>query len=230
MRCVGTAARSAQPNSSINATDNEFSPLDLLGIGIVASLARPGGNVTGSSVQAIDLAAKRLEILRELVPGLHRLEIMAHVGGSGAMLEMAEVQATARALGLEASTSELRRAEDIAPAFETFKDRADALYVAADPLHRVSIATLAIGLRLPTMYGQQEYVAAGGLVSYGPNLPDLFRRAADFVDKILHGTKPSDIPVEQPTKFDLIINLTTAKALGLAVPLPLLGRADEVIE
>ena len=206
---------------------------DPVGTGLVASLARPGGNVTGLSIQTTDLAGKRLELLREVVPGLRRLAIMANVGNPASVLEMGEAQATARTLGLEVTTSEIRRAEDIAPAFEALKGRADALYVCADPLvntNRIRINTLALGARLPTMYGFREYVEAGGLMSYGPNLPDLFRRAADFVDKILRGAKPADIPVEQPTKFDLVINLTTAKALGLDVPPTLLARADEVIE
>ena len=183
---------------------------DPVGTGLVASLARPGGNVTGLSIQATDLAGKRLELLREVVPGLRRLAIMANVGNPAAVLEMGEVQATARTLGLEVATFEIRRAEDIAPAFEALKGRADALYVCADPLvntNRIRINTLALGARLPTMYGFREYVEAGGLMSYGPNFPDLFRRAADFVDKILRGAKPADIPVEQPTKFDLVINL-----------------------
>ena len=206
---------------------------DPVGSGLVASLARPGGNVTGLSIQATDLAGKRLELLREVVPGLRRLAIMANVGNPGAVLEMGEVQAAARTLGLEVATLEIRRAEDIAPAFEALKGRADALYVCADPLvitNRIRINTLALGARLPTMHGIREYVEAGGLMSYGPNFPDLFRRAADYVDKILRGAKPADIPVEQPTKFDLVINLTTAKALGLDVPPTLLARADEVIE
>ena len=194
---------------------------DPVGTGLVASLARPGGNVTGLSIQQTDLAGKRLELLREVVPGLRRLAILANVGNPAAVLEMGEVQAAARTLGLEVATFEIRRAEDIAPAFEALKGRADALYVCADPLvitNRIRINTLALGARLPTMHGVREYVEAGGLMSYGPNFPDLFRRAADYVDKILRGAKPADLPVEQPTKFDLVINLTTAKALGLDRP------------
>jgi putative tryptophan/tyrosine transport system substrate-binding protein len=158
---------------------------------------------------------------------------MANVGNPASVLEMGEAQATARTLGLAVSTSEIRRAEDIAPAFEALKDRADALYLCPDPLmntNRTRINILAVGARLPTMHGVREYVEAGGLMSYGPNPPDLFRRAADYVDKILRGTKPGDIPVEQPTKFDLVVNLTTAKVLGLDIPPTLLARADEVIE
>jgi putative tryptophan/tyrosine transport system substrate-binding protein len=145
------------------------------------------------------------------------LSIMANVGYPGAALEMSEVQAAARRLGLEATTSEIRRAEDIAPAFATFKGRADALYIVGDPLqftYRVRINTLALGLRLPTMAARREDAEMAGLMCYGPNFPDLSRRAADYVDKILRGAKPADLPVEQPTKFDLVINLTTATALG----------------
>jgi putative tryptophan/tyrosine transport system substrate-binding protein len=206
---------------------------DPVGTGLVTSLARPGGNVTGLSLQATDLAGKRLELLREVVPDLRRLAVMANVSAPPAVLEMAEVQTTARALGLEVVASEIRRPEDIAPAFESFKGRAEALYVCNDPLvttNRIRINTLALGMGLPTMYNVREFVGAGGLMSYGPNFLDLYRRAADFVDKILRGAKPAEIPVEQPTKFDLVINLTTAKALGLKIPEAFLLRADEVIE
>jgi putative ABC transport system substrate-binding protein len=200
---------------------------------LVASLVQPGGNVTGLSTQTAETAGKRLELLREIVPGLRQLAIMANAGYPAAVLEMAEVQAAARTLGLEVTTLEIRRAENIASAFDALKDRVEALYVCADPLvttNRVRINTLALAARLPVMHGVREYVEAGGLMSYGPNFPDLFRRAADYVDKILRGAKPADIPVEQPTKFDLVINLTTAKALGLTIPETFLVRADEVIE
>ena len=207
---------------------------DPLGTGLVAGLARPGGNVTGLSVQNTDLAGKHLELLRDLIPGLRRLAIMANVGNSASVLEMREVQAAARTIGLEVTILEIRRAEDIAPAFEELKARADALYVCVDTIlfsHRIRVNTLALSARLPTMLSvSREYVEAGGLMSYGPNFVDLFRRAGDYVDKILHGAKPGNIPVEQPTKFDLVINLTTAKALGLTIPPTLLARADEVIE
>jgi len=206
---------------------------DPVGSGLVASLARPGGNVTGLSMQSADLAGKRLALLREVVPGLRRVAIMANVDYPAAVKEMDEIQAAAGALGLDVATFEIRRAEDIAPAFEALKGRAEALYVVGDALvmtHRVRINTLALSTRLPTIFFLREYVEAGGLMSYGPNIADLFRRAADFVDKILRGAKPGEIPVEQPTKFDLAINLTTAKALGLDVPLQLQQRADEVIE
>src|SRR6478752_163643 len=194
---------------------------DPVSTGLVASLARPGGNVTGLSMQQTDLAAKRLELLREFVPGLRRLAMLGNVDGPAVLLDMREVQTTARLLGLEVVTSEIRRGEDIAPAFETLKGRADALYVCIDPLvhsHRIRINTLALAARLPTMHGSREPVEAAGLMSYGPNHPDLWRRAADYVDKILRGAKPGDLPVEQPTKLELVINLDTAKALGLTVP------------
>jgi len=209
------------------------SAADPVGTGLVASLARPGGNVTGLSVQMTDLAGKRLELLREVVPGLRRLAIMVNPGASAAILEINEAQAAAKMLGLDIAAFEIRRAEDIVPAFEALKGRAEALYVVADPLitsNRLRINILALGARLPTMHSFREHVEAGGLMSYGPNFPDLFRRAVDFVHKILHGAKPGDIPVEQPTKFDFIINLTTAKALGIDLPPALLARADEVIE
>jgi putative ABC transport system substrate-binding protein len=201
--------------------------------GLVASLARPGGNVTGLSNQSADISGKRLNLLREVVPSLRRLAIMANIASSIGVLEMREVQAAAQTLGLEVATLEIRRAEDIAPAMGALKGGADALYVVTEPLvnaNRVQINTLALDARLPTLHGQKPYVEAGGLMSYGANIPDLFRRAADYVDKVLRGTKPADIPVEQPTKFDLVVNLKTAKALGLEVPPSLLARADEVIE
>jgi putative ABC transport system substrate-binding protein len=206
---------------------------DPVGIGVVESLARPGGNATGLSLQQTDAAGKRLEVLREVMPGLRRLAIMANSGNPSAGLDMREAQATARTLGLEAVTSEVLRPEDIAPAFDALKGNVEALYVCGDPLavtNRVRINTMALGARLPTMFGAREYVEAGGLMSYGANFLDLYRRTAELVDKVLRGSKPADIPVEQPTKFDLIINLTTAKALGLKIPPTVLARADEVIE
>ena len=207
--------------------------LDPIGSGLVASLARPGGNVTGLSTQQADLAGKKIELLREVVPGLRRLAIMGNVGYSASVYEMNEAQAAARKLGLEVTTSEIRRIDDIAPALEALRQRADALYLCPDPLmgtNRTRINILAVGARLPTMHAVREYVEAGGLISYGPDMRDQFRRVADIVDKILRGAKPADIPVEQPTKFALVINLTTAKALGLKIPESLLLRADEVIE
>jgi len=201
--------------------------------GIVASLARPGGNVTGMSVQSDELAGKRIEILREVVPSLRRVAILANVDNPFSVLELGEAQAAARTLNLEFDTLEIRRAEDITHAFEAIKGRAEALYVCPDGLvdaNKIRINTLALGARLPTMHGFREYVEAAGLMSYGANLPDLYRRSADYVDKILRGANPGDMPVEQPTKFDLIINLTTAKALSLTIPKSLLLRANELIE
>jgi putative ABC transport system substrate-binding protein len=206
---------------------------DPVGTGLVASLARPGSNITGLSIQQTDLASKRLEILREVLPGLRTVAILANISSPNSVLEMGEAQAAARTLGLAVVKSEVREAEDIAPAFDALKGRADALYVCGSPLlttNRIRINTLALALRLPTVHGFRELTAAGGLMSYGPNFPSLFRRAAEYVDKILRGAKPSDLPVEQPTQFDLVLNLTTAKALGLTVPPSLLARADEVIE
>jgi putative ABC transport system substrate-binding protein len=206
---------------------------DPVGGGLVASLARPGGNITGLSVEASDLATKKLELLREIVPRLRRLALMRNAGNPEAALETGDVETAARTLGLELAPLEIRRPEDIAPAFEALKAKADALYVVQDALvtaNRTPIITLALGARLPTIFASRDHVQAGALMSYGPNFSEMFRRAAEYVDKILRGTKPGDIPVEQPTKFNLAINLTTAKALGLTVPPSLLARADEVIE
>jgi putative ABC transport system substrate-binding protein len=206
---------------------------DPVGTGLVASLAHPGGNATGLSNQMVDTGSKKLELLREVVPRLSRLAVMGNVGNPLVVREMSEVETSARTFGLKVATSAIRRVEDFAPGFELIKNRTDALYVASDPLlnsNRVRINTLALGARLPTMHGFREYVEAGGLMSYGPSLPKQFRRAADYVDKILRGAKPGDIPVEQPTKFDLVINLKTAKALGLTFPDKVLALADEVIE
>jgi putative ABC transport system substrate-binding protein len=206
---------------------------DPVGGSLVASLARPGGNVTGLSMQATELASKRVALLHEAVPRLKRLAILGNVDIPQVVLEMREVEVASQKLDLQVVRSEIRRAEDIAPAFETFKTGAEALYVCAEPLsviNRAPINALALGARLPTMYGIRESVDAGGLMSYGASFPDQFRRAADLVDKILHGTNPGDIPVEQPTKFEFVINLKTAKALGLTLPNTLLATADEVIE
>jgi putative ABC transport system substrate-binding protein len=207
--------------------------IDPVGSGLVASLAKPGGNVTGLSLQATNLAGKRLELLREVVPQLHRLGIIFNVGNAQPVLEMGETQAAARMLGLDVAPLVIQRAEDIAPAFAAAKGQADALYVAIDQLmvaNLTRILTSALGARLPTVFSTRDFVRAGGFMSYGPNYSDLFRRSADYVDKILRGTKPGDIPVEQPTKFELVINLKAAKALDLTIPESFLLRADEVIE
>ena len=206
---------------------------DPIGGGLVASLARPGGNATGLSLQFTDTVGKRLELAREAVPGLRRLAVIGNVGYPSAIVELHEVQAIARTLGLDVSILEIRQADDIVPAVEAMKGVAYALYVAADPLatsNRIHIATAALSARLPTVNGAREYVEAGGLISYGASFSDLYRRAASYVDKILRGARAANIPVEQPTKFELVINLKTAKALGLEIPPTLLARADEVIE
>jgi putative tryptophan/tyrosine transport system substrate-binding protein len=207
--------------------------MDPVGAGVVTSLARPGGNITGMSIQQTDTAGKRIELLREVAPRLARLAVMANAGAPGAMLEMREVVTTARSLKLEAIPIEVRQADEIFSSIEPLKDRVDALYVATDPLmfnNRFEINALAQTQLLPTIYGSREYVDAGALMSYGPNWADLFRQAAGQVDKILRGAKPADIPVEQPTKFDLVVNAKTARALGIELPASLLARADEVLE
>jgi ABC-type uncharacterized transport system substrate-binding protein len=206
---------------------------DPVGSGLVASLSRPGGNITGVSNLASVLAGKRLELLREILPEFKQLAIMANAGSPNAALEIREIEAAARTLAVETVPLVIRRAEDIAPAFDTLKGHAQALYVVGDPLmntFRRRINTFALAARIPTMGGQREYVEAAGLMSYGAYYPDLNRRAAEYVDKILRGSKPADLPVEQPTKFEFVINLATAKALGLEVPPTLLALADEVIE
>jgi putative tryptophan/tyrosine transport system substrate-binding protein len=206
---------------------------DPVGSGLVASLARPGGNVTGLSTQSVDAVSKRVELLRDVVPNLRRLAVLANESNPVNRREAEEVQAAAHALGVEVTPLDVRRANDIAPAFAALDSHADALYVTGDPLsvfNANAISALALKARLPDVHSLREEVVAGGLLSYGASFPDLYRRAAELVDKILRGTKPADIPVEQPTKFDLIINLKTAKALGLTVPHNLLVLADEVIE
>jgi putative tryptophan/tyrosine transport system substrate-binding protein len=206
---------------------------DPVGGELVASLARPGGNVTGLSMQGTDLAGKRVELLRGVVPHLKRLAVLGNVTIPQVVLEMREVETASPKLDLQVVPLEIRQAEDIAPAIAALKDRAEALYVCAEPLsviNRVQISAMALDARLPTMYGVREGVEVGGLMSYGTSFSDQFRHTADLVDKILRGTKPGDIPVEQPTKFELIINLKTAKALGLTIPETMLATADEVIQ
>jgi putative ABC transport system substrate-binding protein len=207
--------------------------IDPVGTGVVASLARPGGNVTGVSIQQADLAGKRIEFLREVLPNVRRLAIMANIGNVGPQLEMSEAGIAAGRLGLEVVTAPIRRADDIASAFEAIEGRADALYVCGDALqatHRLRINTWILGLRLPAVFPAREDVQATGLMSYGSNYADMYRRAAEMVDKVLRGTKPADIPVEQPTRFELVVNLTTARALKLTIPEAFLLRADELIE
>ena len=206
---------------------------DPVAIGLVESLAHPGGNVTGLSGETTDFAGKEIELLRELVPGLQRLAILTNPNSPGMMAETASVQAAARTVGLDVVTLLVRQPEEIMAAFDGLKSKADALYCVPGPLmttNRVRIVTLALAAKLPAIYGGRDYVDAGGLISYGPDLVDNYRRAANFVDKILRGTNPADIPVEQPTKLLLFVNLTTAKTLGLTIPQSILLRADDVIE
>jgi putative ABC transport system substrate-binding protein len=207
---------------------------DPLGTGLIASLSRPGANITGLSNQAADLAGKRLEILREVIPSLRHLAALANAEYPGRISEIGDIRNAAQALRIDVAAFEVRRAEEIAPVLDSAVTQgAEALYVVGDTVlntHRVHIASLAVNARLPTMYVSRESVEAGGLMSYGANIPHLFSRAAEIVDKILRGAKAGDIPVEQPTKFDLVINLKTAKAIGLEIPATLLVRADEVIE
>jgi putative ABC transport system substrate-binding protein len=207
---------------------------DPVGSGLVASLARPGGNVTGLSIQSRDVAGKRIELLREIVPDLRRLAIIGNIGiTSGAALEIGAAQAAAQALGIDTNVLEIRRAEDIAPAFASISPAVQALYVCPDPLvnaNHTTINALAISARLPTIHPFRDFLGGGGFMSYGTDNVDLFRRSAEYVDKILRGAKPADLPVQQPVKFELVINLKTAKALGLRLPEAYLLRADEVIE
>ena len=206
---------------------------DPVGDGLAESLARPGGNVTGMSVIAPQLAGKRLDNLRRILPGLRRLTVLGNANYRAAVQEMNELQALARTLGIEADTLAVRATGEIAPAISALKGRTDALYVSPDSLtasNSAHINTLALAGGIPTMHGVREFVEDGGLISYGPNLVSLFQRAGDYVDKILRGASAAELPIEQPTKFELVINLKTAKALNLNVPDALLTTADEVIE
>lgn len=206
---------------------------DPVATGLAKSLSRPGGNVTGLTVQPNDLASKRIDLLREIVPQMRRLSALANVAGSGFQQETASIRTAAAALNIDADILELRTADDIAPALARLKGRADALYVLSEPLVNSSKAQILQAVtqeRIPTIFGFREFVDAGGLMSYGANFPDLFSRAAEFVDKILRGAKPGDLPVQNPTKFDLVINLKTARALGLTIPPSIIVQATEIIE
>ena len=208
---------------------------DPVGAGFVASLARPGGNITGLSNISPELSGKRVELLREAVPGLSRLALLWNPEVRGAVLDYKEAASAARSLRVEVQSVEVSRAEDLDRAFSTITSwRAQALMLPGiNPVgfaNRAQIVSFAQRNRLPSMFPTKEYVDSGGLMSYGPSLVDLLRRAAGYVDKILKGAKPADLPVQQPTKFELVINLKTAKALGLTLPQSLLRRADDVIQ
>jgi putative tryptophan/tyrosine transport system substrate-binding protein len=232
---VVTQASLAAKNATRTIPIVMVAPGDPLGSGLVANLARPGGNVTGPSSMYSDLVVKQLEVLKEIVPGLSRVAVLwnpANAAWQAQMLKATEVAATA--LRLQVQLVEARGPDELEGAFAGMaRERASALLVAVDvifALHARRIADLAAKRHLPAMYGSSEHVEAGGLISYAPDIPDVFRRAATYVDKILKGAKPSDMPVEQPTKLLLVINVKTAKALGLTIPPSLLLRADQVIE
>ncbi len=207
---------------------------DPVGSGFVASLARPGGNVTGLTTMSPDLVSKRLELLKEVIPKVSRVAVLRNPTNKDHALLLKEVEGAARSLSVQPQTFDARGSEEFDGAFAAMtREHASALLVLGDPmffLHRTRIADLAAKQRLPTMFVQREHAEAGGLMAYGANLSDMFRQAATFVDKILRGAKPGDLPIEQPTKFELIINLKTAKALGLTIPPSLLLLADEVIQ
>jgi len=207
---------------------------DALGGGVVKSLARSGGNITGITLQTLDIANKRFELLRETVPSMRRLGVMANANLVPTMLEMNTVQELARKFTIDPIPFEIRRTEDIEPAFARLKgEQADALYVVIDALlnaNRLLIVRSAEAAKVPAIYGTRDWVQSGGLMSYGPNFPSLFARLAEMTDSILRGTKPENIPIEQPTRFELVVNLKTSNAIGLAIPEAFLVRADEVIE
>ena len=227
-------------DAQVKATKNATSTIpiviaaaaDPVGNGLVESLSRPGGNVTGLSRQLTDSTGKRLELLREIVPG-RRLAILFNAGNPLTRPELEVAEKTAQALGFTTMRAEIRSSGDVQPAIEALAGKADALYVCIDPLvntNNVRINGLAQAARLPTMHSSRDNIDAGGMLSYGPDTVDLFRRAAEFVDKILRGAKPADLPVEQPIKFELVINLKMAKEIGLEVAPTVLARADQVIE
>ena len=207
---------------------------DPLRTGLVASLARPGGNVTGNTILGAELAGKRLQLLKDILPNLSRVAFLWNPANASQIPHFNEIQAAARALGLTLQSVEARAPNEFESAFlKMIRDRPDALIVTADVMHQRNLARIvdfAAKRRLPAMYQLKAYVEAGGLMSYGASQSDLFRRAADYVDKILKGAKPADLPVERPTKFELVINVKTAKALGLTVPPSLLLQVDQVIE
>jgi putative ABC transport system substrate-binding protein len=210
------------------------SAADPVASGLVASLARPGGNVTGLSLHAQEVGGKRLEMIKETFPKVTRVSVLLNGNNPYHQILFSELQGPAKSLGLKIHALEIRNAKDFENAFAVAgRERSDALAMLEDPqlfINRQAIIELAAKTRLPTMYPEQDFVQAGGLMSYGANAADLYRRAASYVDRILKGAKPGDIPIEQPTKFELVINLKTAKQIGLTIPPNVLTRADRVIK
>ncbi len=231
---TGTPAAQAAKNATSVIPIVMTLVADPVGTGLVASLARPGGNITGLSDFNAGVVAKRLQLLKEVVPSASRVAVLFNPANPTNPLQWKLTQAVAPALGVTLLSLEAKGADDIDRAFTAIrKQLPEALIVIGDPLfgtHRRRIVELSVKSRLPATYSNREWADAGGLMSYGANFGDLYRRAATYVDKILKGAKPADLPVEQPTKFELVINLKTAKALGLTIPPSLLGRADEVIQ
>jgi putative ABC transport system substrate-binding protein len=230
----GTLAALAAKNATRTIPVVMANAGDPVDSGLVTSLARPGGNITGLSSVTVDLETKRFGLLRELVPGSTRIAALYIMQNPNNREQWKEIETAARSVGVQPQLLDVRKPEDLGPAFDAaIRQRADGLIVGGDGLMQVNrklIAELAAKHRLPTIYRSMEFIEAGGLMAYGPSYPDLYRRAATYVDRIFKGAKPGDLPVEEPTKFELIINLKTAKALGLAIPAPLLLRADEVIK
>ena len=230
----GTPAAKAAKNATSTVPVVMAASGDPLGTGLVTSLSRPGGNITGLSAIVGELAPKRLELIREIVPGLARIAVLANTSNDAVRRDWARIETAARSLGVQSQLLDLRESDALGPTFDDASARrADALVVVIDAITQANqqrIVDLAMKHRLPAIYSSREFVDAGGLISYGVSYPDLYRRVATYVDKILKGTKPADLPVEQPTKLELVINLKTAKALGLELPATVLARADEVIE
>jgi putative tryptophan/tyrosine transport system substrate-binding protein len=231
---VGDAAINAAKHATSTIPIVMVASADPVGSGFVASLARPGGNLTGLSALSPELSGKRLELLREAIPGASRLAVLVHPTDPAKARNMREIRTAAQTLGVQLQTLEVRGPDEFENAFTALtREHAEALLVLGDPLtltYRIRIVDLVAKGRLPAMYDLREFVEAGGLMAYGPSLPDLFRRAAYYVDRILKGTKPGDLPVEQPVKFELVINLKTTKTLGLSLPPSLLFQANEVLQ
>ena len=230
----GTPAAKAVKNATSTVPVVMMASGDPVGVGLVTSLARPGGNITGLSAIVGELSPKRLELIREIVPGLARIAVLANTSNDAVRRDWARIETAARSLGVQSQLLDLRESDALGPTFDDASARrADALVVVIDAITQANqqrIVDLAMKHRLPAIYSSREFVDAGGLMSYGVSYPDLYRRAATYVDKILKGTKPADLPVVQPTKFELVINLKTAKALGIEVPPNLSAEADEILE